>query len=53
MWKDIVLQNRREVLGAVGHYRKNLALLEGLIRRKDSAGLLAYFRKAKKTRDGL
>jgi prephenate dehydrogenase len=53
MWKDIVLQNRREVLGAVGHYRKNLALLEGLIRRKDSAGLLAYFHKAKKTRDGL
>jgi prephenate dehydrogenase len=51
MWKDIVLQNRGELLGAVGHYRKNLALLEGLIRRKDEAGLLAYFHKAKKTRD--
>lgn len=53
MWKDIVLQNRGEVLRAVGHYRKNLALLEDLIRRKDAGGLLAYFRKAKKTRDRL
>jgi prephenate dehydrogenase len=53
MWKDIVLQNRGEVLGAIGHYRKNLALLEGLIRRRDAGGLLAYFHKAKTTRDGL
>lgn len=53
MWKDIVLQNRGEVLRAIGHYRKNLALLEGLIRRKDAGGLLAYFHKAKTTRDGL
>ncbi len=53
MWKDIVLQNRAEVLRATGHYRRNFALLEGLIRRRDAAGLLSYFRKAKKTRDGL
>lgn len=53
MWKDISLQNRGEVLRALGHYRKNLALLESLIRRRDAAGLLAYFGKAKKTRDGL
>ena len=53
MWKDIVLQNRREVLGAVGHYRKNLTLLEELIGRGDEAGLLAYFRKSKNTRDGM
>jgi prephenate dehydrogenase len=53
MWKDIVLQNRGEVLRAIGHYRKNLALLEGCIRRKDAGGLLAYFHKAKTTRDGL
>ncbi len=53
MWKDIVLQNRGEVLRALGHYRKNLALLETLIRRRNAAGLLAYFDKAKKTRDGL
>jgi prephenate dehydrogenase len=53
MWKDIVLQNRGEVLKAARHYRRNFALLEGLIRRRDAAGLLSYFRKAKKTRDGL
>jgi len=53
MWKDIVLQNRGEILRAVGHYRKNLAFLERLIRRKDAPGLLAYFHKAKKTRDRL
>lgn len=53
MWKDIVLQNRREVLGALGHYRKNLSMLERLIRRGDEAGLLAYFHKAKSTRDGM
>lgn len=53
MWKDIVLQNRAEVLRALGHYRKNIGLLTGLIRRKDADGLLAFFRKAKKTRDRL
>jgi prephenate dehydrogenase len=53
MWKDIVLQNRGEVIRAIGHYRKNLALLEELIRRRDAGGLLSYFRKAKNTRDGL
>lgn len=53
MWKDIVLQNRREVLAAVTHYRRNLSLLTGLIRRRDEAGLLAYFRKSKNTRDGM
>ncbi len=53
MWKDIVLQNRAEILRAVRHYRKNLGLLEGMIRRRDAPGLIAYFRRAKKTRDGL
>lgn len=53
MWKEIVLQNRAEVLRATAHYRKNFALLEGLIRKGDGKGLLAYFRKSKRTRDGL
>lgn len=53
MWKDIALQNRREILRATAHYRKNLGLLEGLIRRGDEKGLLAYFRKSKRTRDRL
>jgi prephenate dehydrogenase len=53
MWKDIVLQNRAELLRAVRHYRENLGLLEGMIRRRDAAGLIAYFRRSKRTRDGL
>lgn len=53
MWKDIVLQNRDEVLGAARHYRRNFALLEALVRRRDAAGLIRYFRTAKRTRDGL
>jgi prephenate dehydrogenase len=53
MWKDIVLQNRGEVLRAIAHYRRNLHLLERRIARGDADGLLEYFRRAKKTRDGL
>ena len=53
MWKDIVLQNRTEVLRALAHYRRNLALLERRIARGDVDGLLDYFGRAKKTRDGL
>ncbi|GAB4235736.1 MAG: prephenate dehydrogenase/arogenate dehydrogenase family protein [Deltaproteobacteria bacterium] len=53
MWKDIVLENRAEVLRAIAHYRKNLSLLERRIARGDAGGLLEYFGRAKKTRDGL
>ena len=53
MWKDIVLQNKAEILRATAHYRRNLGMLEGLIRREDAKGLRAYFRKAKRTRDRL
>jgi prephenate dehydrogenase len=53
MWKDIVIQNREEVLRAVRHYRRNFDLLADLVRREDAEGLLAYFRRSKRTRDGL
>ncbi len=53
MWKDIMLQNRREILRSAAHYRRNFAQMENLIRRGDGAGLLAYFRRAKRTRDRL
>lgn len=53
MWKDIVLQNRAEVLRAAAHYRKNFDLLERLVRRRDARGLIRYFATAKRTRDGL
>ncbi len=53
MWRDIVLQNRDEVLRAVEHYRRNLDLLARRIACSDAAGLRYYFARAKKTRDGL
>ena len=53
MWKDIVLENRAEVLRALSHYRRNLALLERRIAAGDADGLLEYFGRAKRTRDGL
>jgi len=53
MWKDIVLENRTELLRALSHYRRNLALLERRIAAGDADGLLEYFGRAKKTRDGL
>lgn len=53
MWKDIVVQNRAEVLRAIRHYRKNFDFLESLVRRRDAAGLIRYFRTAKRTRDGI
>lgn len=51
MWKDILLQNRAEVLRAAAQYRRSFAQLVRLIREGDEAGLIVYFRKAKKTRD--
>lgn len=53
MWKDIMLQNRTEILRAASHYRTSFARLTRLVRERDAAGLLAYFRKAKQTRDRL
>ena len=53
MWKDIVLQNRVEILRAVERYRRNLDLLSRRIAASDAAGLREYFARAKKTRDGL
>jgi prephenate dehydrogenase len=53
MWRDIVLQNRGEMLKALAHYRKNLAQVEGLIRKGDEEGIVAYFGRSKTIRDGI
>jgi prephenate dehydrogenase len=53
MWKDIVLQNRAEVLHAMAHYHRNFRQLSRLVEERDVPGLLTYFRRAKKTRDGM
>jgi len=53
MWRDIVLQNRKEVLRAIAHYRKSLDLIARRIASSDGQGVKKIFAKAKKTRDGL
>jgi prephenate dehydrogenase len=51
MWKDIVLQNRAELLRATAQFRRSFTQLVRRIREGDEAGLTAFFRKAKNTRD--
>jgi len=53
MWRDIVLQNREEVLRAIARYQRGLELLRRRIERGDGAGIVRIFERAKKTRDGL
>jgi len=53
MWRDIVLQNRKEVMRAIAHYRRDLDLLARRIASSDAKGVKNIFAKAKKTRDGL
>ena len=53
MWRDIVLQNRKEVMRAIAHYQRNLDLLAKRIASFDSKGIKNVFAKAKKTRDEL
>jgi len=53
MWRDIVLQNRKEVMRAIAHYQRNLDLLAKRIASSDAKGIKNVFARAKKTRDEL
>jgi len=53
MWRDIFLDNEREVLSLIEGQKKILSDLQSLISAKDSAGLEAWFIKAKRLRDRL
>jgi len=53
MWKTSCSRTGPSFLRALSHYRRNLALLERRIAAGDAGGLLEYFGRAKKTRDGL
>ena len=53
MWRDIVVQNQKEILRAIAHYRRNLDLLARRIASCDVKGVEKIFTKAKKTRDRL
>jgi len=53
MWRDIFLDNEREVLSLIEEHKEILSDLQSLISAKDSAGLEAWFIKAKRLRDRL
>jgi prephenate dehydrogenase len=51
MWRDIVLENRGELLPAVAALRKELQKFERLARKGDPGALLDFFAVAKQRRD--
>jgi len=53
MWRDIVMQNHKEVLRAIAQYRRTLDLLADRIASSDAEGVKNIFAKAKQTRDAL
>lgn len=53
MWRDICMTNQVPILEMIGEYRKQLNLLEQMIKDKDAQALCEQFRQAKITRDRL
>ncbi len=51
MWRDICLENRKEILQAIHAYRDALGILEEQIKSSDDTALLASFNQAKEARD--
>jgi prephenate dehydrogenase len=53
MWTEIMLENQREVLNAISHFKKSLTKLEEMIIEKDHGGMKEYFGLSKKKRDSI
>ncbi|MFQ5988538.1 MAG: prephenate dehydrogenase [Candidatus Methylomirabilales bacterium] len=53
MWRDILIQNRGEVLESIAMFRKALQRLEEMIRAQDEARLMEEFQRAKEVREQL
>lgn len=53
MWRDILLNNREEVLVALARFRQVLTRIEGMIRGEDPVGLVEEFRRARGVREQL
>lgn len=51
VWRDICSTNRKEILASIKRFKKNLGILENLIKRKDWRALENFFLKAKLIRD--
>jgi prephenate dehydrogenase len=50
MWRDILLENRPDVLAAIGRYTKDLKALRGLIAQRNAPGLLRHLTRAREKR---
>jgi prephenate dehydrogenase len=53
LWRDILLQNRREVIQALKSFKKELDALESAIDGKRAAALYSRLRRAKRLRDSV
>lgn len=53
MWSEIMVENKREIVMALKHFKKNLSQLETLIRGEDVPGMNRYFNLSKKKRDSI
>jgi prephenate dehydrogenase len=53
MWRDICLTNRGPVLNELNRYTLALNKIKVMLKRQDSRGLEAWFRKVKSKREGL
>jgi prephenate dehydrogenase len=50
MWRDILLENRDNVLPVLDGFTRNLEILKGLLTRRDAAGLHRYLLRARARR---
>jgi prephenate dehydrogenase len=53
LWRDILLQNRREVIQALKSFKKELDALESAIDGKKAAALYSRLKRAKRLRDSV
>lgn len=53
MWSEIMVENKREIVMALKHFKKNLSQLEALIRGEDVPGMNRYFILSKNKRDSI
>ncbi|MCP4364447.1 MAG: prephenate dehydrogenase [Planctomycetes bacterium] len=53
LWRDILLQNRREVIQALKSFKKELDALESAIDGKKAAALHSRLKRAKRLRDSI
>ena len=53
LWADIFFTNKNNILNAVGHLEKNLALIKSAVRKNDRKILISMLKAARKKRNAL